>query len=142
MSSPASSGSPILDRLRDQNLTLLVERGGRLVFASDRRGMRTLYYAVVEHLDLFEGADVADRVVGLASAYVLLHARAARVFATVMSHDARRALRESGIPHEAQTFVKQVVDAPHDAAVPMEAIAREAGSPGRFVEELRARLAP
>src|SRR5688572_10826782 len=65
----------MLDRLKAGALTLLVEREGRLVHASDRGGLKPLYDGVIVHPELFEGAEVADRVVGLAAAYLLVHAR-------------------------------------------------------------------
>lgn len=139
----ATTNSPILDRLKKGGHTLRAERGGKLLFLSDRRGLRALYETVSEHPDLFEGSEVADKVVGLAAAFILIHMRSARVCALVMSQEARRALKEAVVPHEAETLVKAIQDGPQDAAIlPLEQMAREAGTPARFVEELRLRLAP
>jgi hypothetical protein len=136
-----SQKNSLLDRLRAEKLTLLVERGGKRVFASDRRGIRTLYEAVSDNLALFEGSEVADKVVGLAAAYILVYARAGKISATLMSQEARRFLKDSNVPHDADSFVKALDEQPHEA-VPAETIARASQSPSTFVEELRARLAP
>ena len=132
---------PMLARLRAEACTLLVEREGRVMFASDRRGLRPLWRAVTEHQDVVEGADVADKVIGLAAAYLLLYGRVGRVFAGIMSQDARRVLRDANVPHEAESFVKQILDESRDEPCPMEQLAREAGEVARFVDELRTRLA-
>jgi hypothetical protein len=141
MAQTTSVRYPILDRLRGGELTLLVERGGRLIFASDRPGIKSLYRAVHEHLELFEGSDVADKVVGIAAAYLLVYARVGRVYAQVCGKDAQRVLKEAGIQVETESLVKQIDDDPREP-YPMEALAREAGGPARFVEELRARFTP
>src|SRR5262245_23244224 len=141
MGHSTSQKNSLLDRLRAEKLTLLVERGGKRVFASDRRGIRTLYEAVSENLALFEGSDVADKVVGLAAAYILVYARVGKISAALMSQEARRFLKEAGVAHEADSFVKALEEQPHDP-VPAESIARASQSPSTFVEELRARLAP
>lgn len=131
----------LLERMRSGGLTLLVERQGRLAFASDRTGLRPLYRGVVEHPDLFEGAEVADRVVGLAAAYLLLQAKVARVSAGVMAREAERALAEAGIESEAETKVKALTDPPlQPDGIGLEQMAREAASPAHFLEALRAKL--
>jgi hypothetical protein len=130
----------MLERLHAGGLTLLVEREGRLVHASDRGGLKPLYEGIIEHPQLFEGAEVADRVVGLAAAYLLVYARAARVATPVMTRDAERALGEAGIPFVAQSRVKHIEDLPLPDGVGMEELARDSVTPATFVEALRTRF--
>jgi iron complex outermembrane receptor protein len=130
----------MLERLHAGGLTLLVEREGRLVHASDRAGLRPLYEGVIEHPQLFEGADVADRVVGLAAAYLLVHAHAARVATPVITRDAEKALAEAGIPFSAQSRVKHIEDVPLPDGVGVEQLAHDSVTPATFVEALRSRF--
>lgn len=134
------AGDKLLERLKVGALTLLVEREGHLVHASDRGGLRPLYDAFIEHPELLEGADVADRVVGLAAAYILVHARVARVATTVIARDAEKALNEAGIPFTSQSRVKQLQDVPLANGVGIEQLARDSVTPATFVEALRLKL--
>jgi len=130
----------MLERLRLGGLTLLVEREGRLVHASDRGGLRPLYEGIIEHPQLFEGAEVADRVVGLAAAYLLVHAHVARVVSPLMTRDAERALNEAGIPFNSQSRVKSLEDLPLPDGTGMEELAKDSVTPATFVEALRSRF--
>lgn len=130
----------MLERLRAGGLTLLVEREGRLVHASDRGGLRPLYEGIIEHPQLFEGAEVADRVIGLAAAYLLVHAHVARVATTVITKDAEKAFTDAGVIFASQSRVKALEDLPLPDGVGMEELARESVTPATFVEALRARF--
>jgi len=127
---------PIVARLEEQALELLVESSGRLVYASDRGGINALKEAIFAYADLFDGADVALPAVGLGAAYLLIHAKAGRVYAQVMSHEARRVLEEEGIEHGAASFVRNL---PQSAALisSQDARARDAITLLAFVEELK-----
>jgi hypothetical protein len=130
----------MLDRLKAGGLTLLVEREGRLVHASDRGGLKPLYDGAIVHPELFEGAEVADRVVGLAAAYLLVHARVARVVTPLIARDAEKAFQEAGIPFHATSRVKNLEDVPIGDGVSVEQLAHESVTPATFVEQLRTRF--
>jgi len=134
------AGDRLLERLQVGGLKLLVEREGRLAHASDRGGLRPLYEGIIEHPELFEGADVADRIVGLAAANLLVHARVARVATTLISRDAERALTEAGISFTARSRVKELEDVALADGVGVEQLARDSVTPATFVEALRTRF--
>ena len=141
MSGRATTPAGPLGRLEAGGLALLVERGGELVFASDRTGLRPLFRGVLEHPDLLEGSTIACQQVGLAAAYLLLHARVAKVATFAASREGERVLSEAGVACEARQKVKAFEDEPvFPDGTGLEALAAEAGSPGRFWEALRARL--
>lgn len=126
----------IVQRLLEQGLGLLVESEGRLTFASDRRGMAPLKTAVFEHPDLLDGSDVALREVGLAAAYLLIYAKAGRVYSQVMTREARAALADEGIEHRSDSFVKKL-SSPVPPTGTLDAQAQEAVTPQAFVEAFR-----
>ena len=130
----------LLERLRAGELTLLVERGGRLAFASDRSGLRPLFRAVLEHPELFEGAEVGCHEVGLATAYLFLYAKVTRVATDLVAKEAERALDEAGVAVAADQRLKQLDSPSAVEALDYDQLARDAGSVGRFVEDLRNRL--
>ncbi|MBX3467658.1 MAG: DUF1893 domain-containing protein [Planctomycetes bacterium] len=129
---------PILERLTRGKLRLLVEGdGGQLRLASDRPGLGPLRDAVFAHPGLLDGADVAMPAVGVAAALLLIHAKAGRVHARVLSHDARKALDAEGIEHQAEQVQKKLPEEHLAELEPLEGRAREALTPLAFVEELR-----
>ena len=130
----------MLERLRLGGLTLLVEREGRLVHASDRGGLRPLYEGIIEHPQLFDGAEVADRVVGLAAAYLLIHARVGRLSTPLITKDAEKALNEAGISFSSTSRIKQLQDVAFPDGMGMEQLARDSVSPATFVDSLRTRF--
>ncbi len=130
----------MLERLRLGGLTLLVEREGRLVHASDRGGLKPLYEGIIEHPQLFDGAEVADRVVGLAAAYLLIHARVGRLSTPLITKDAEKALNEAGISFSSTSRIKQLQDVAFPDGVGMEQLARDSVSPATFVDSLRTRF--
>lgn len=128
---------PILERLTRGKLQLLVESDGQLALASDRPGLAPLRDAVFEHGSLLDGADVAMPAVGIAAALLLIHAKAGRVYAGVMTQEARKALDGEGIEHHEGQLVKKLADEHLAAFEAFDARAREAVTPLAFVEELR-----
>jgi hypothetical protein len=132
----------VLDRMTRSKLCLLVESQGQLALASDRPGLMPLRDAVFDHPQLVDGADVAVPAAGLAVAYLLIHGKAGRVFAPVMTQEARRALEDEGIEHHAGKLVKKLQDerggsggaAEHEV---LDERARQAVTPLAFVEDLR-----
>lgn len=133
----ARAEDPILERLTRGKLRLLVESGGQLVIASDRTGLAPLRDAVFEHAPLLDGADIAMPAVGIAAAQLLIHAKAGRVYAGVLTQEARKVLDGEGIEHHAGQVVKKLGDDLAAAFDAVDARAREAVTPLAFVEELR-----
>jgi hypothetical protein len=133
----AATTEPILERLAQGKLRLLVENNGQLVLASDRPGLGPLRDAIFEHASLLDGADVALSAVGLAAALLLIHAKAGRIYTTAMTQEARKALDGEGIEHHAAAIGKKLPEEHAEAHEPFDARAREALTPLAFVEDLR-----
>ncbi len=127
----------IVDRLEQGKLRFLVEQQGTLLFASDRPGLLPLRDAVFEHGRLLDGADVAVPACGLGCAYLMLFAKAGRVFARVMSREAHRALAEEGIEHAAGQVLERLPEEHRAAHEPLDVRARAAVTPLAFVEDVR-----
>jgi hypothetical protein len=125
----------LVDRLRKEKLTLLVEGGGELLFASDRLGLKPLRELVFEHPHLLDGADAALPTVGLAAAYLLIHAKVGRVFTKVMTYEARRAFDDVGIEYQAGSHARKL--ASDDPSASHDPQAKDAVTWQAFVEEFK-----
>ena len=128
---------PILDRLEQQHLTVLIEVDGQLGFATDREGLRPLFDVTVEHPELVDGADAALPAVGLGAAYLLIVAKVGRVFTGLLTHEARAALDEEGIEHEAEKTVKKLPEPYQTRFSALDERARQAVTAQAFAEDLR-----
>ncbi len=127
---------PIIERLAQQQLTLLVEQEGKLIFASDRPGLAALRDALFFHPELLDGSEVALPGVGLAAAYLLILGKAGEVHAQALSREAKDALAEEGIEHRG-SVVKKLPQASAEPMATLDARAREAVTPQAFVDDLK-----
>lgn len=127
--------APLLERLIESDLTLLVEAEDDVLCASDRPGLQALRDFALQHTDLLDGSDVALPDVGLAAAYLLLHAKVGRVWAGVISDEAKQLLSEEGIEFEAGKTRR--TDSKDPVLAELDALARDAVSQSAFVEDLR-----
>lgn len=131
----------ILSRLQNEDLSLYAERDGVLQFSSDRAGLRPLLRGVSEFPEAFENSTVADRVVGLAAAYLLIHGKVKEVHAGLVSEEGRKALEEAGIALKASEEVADLHDDAGEGPCPMDTLARSSGGVALFVDELQRQFA-
>lgn len=125
----------VLTRMRDEQLTLRVERDGVLVAASDRPGLKPLQGMSFHRPDLLDGSDVALPSLGLAAAYLLIYAKVGRAFAGSMTKEARSLFREEGIEFVADSFVRKL---PSDEPLgQFDGMAKQSVTLLAFVEELK-----
>lgn len=128
---------PLLDRLEAKGLNLLVERGGELIFASDRPALEALRSVIFTQPDLLLDAEAALPATGLAAAYLLILARVARVTTRVITHDAKAVLAEEGIEQTSTSSGKALPERFALAATEYERRALAAITPQAFLEELK-----
>ncbi|MBI2872225.1 MAG: DUF1893 domain-containing protein [Chloroflexi bacterium] len=77
-------------------MSLLVEMGSKVLFASSEHGIWPLVRCVAAHRAQIAGATAFDRVVGRAAARLFAHAQVARVYTPVASQPAVDALSGAG----------------------------------------------
>jgi hypothetical protein len=130
----------VLKKLDEQNINLFVERDGRMSYASDRKGLRPLLRGVTEFSKAFQGAVVADRVVGLAASYLLVHGQIEEVEAKTITDEACEFLEKRGIRYKYQKKIEMLLNARRKAECPMEIMARGSGGVMLFVEDLKRQL--
>lgn len=130
----------LLTKLENDELTLYAQRDGVMTLASDRRGLRPLLEAATKTPEALEGAEVADRVVGLAAAYLLVFAKVASVKTKIITAEARAVLEEAEIEAKAVEETDNLIEAGRKTPCPMEVLARESGGVFLFIDELQRQL--
>lgn len=90
--------SRYLEELERTGLSLLIYRGGEVIFSSAGGGMRPLLEAI-ETLgrDMLRGTIVADKIVGRAAALLIVYMEAAEAHAAIISAAAREVFNMYGL---------------------------------------------
>ena len=97
-----------LAEFASQNLSLLVEKGDRILFASHGKRLEPLLQAILALGEASQGTTVIDKMLGGAAAKLLVYARVRKVLTPVASKPAVDILQEAGIPLEAIQVIDRV----------------------------------
>lgn len=129
-----------LKTLQDQDLTLYVEKDGVVTFSSDRQGLRPLLRGVTKFGSAFRGAIVADKVVGLAAAYLLVRGKVKEVHTLLASKPGIETLEHHGIKISANKTIDDLIDPETKERCSMETLAETAGGVSLFINALQRQL--
>lgn len=101
--------------------------GETLVFRN--RGVIDLFNAVTDHPELAQGATVADKVIGLGAAFLLVKGGVTEVYAEVISRPAANELQSAGISLSYGKIVDHIINREGTGICPVEQLTAEAKSP-------------
>lgn len=100
--------------------------GKTIVFR--RRGVADLFDAVTSHPDLTQGTSVADKVIGLGAAFLLVKGGVAEVYAEVISRPAVSKLQDAGISLSYGKTVEHIINREGTGICPVEQLTSTAQS--------------
>jgi iron complex outermembrane receptor protein len=121
-------------------VTLRIERDGRELWRSSASGLRPLVEAVLTLGEGLRGASAYDKVVGLASAKLLVYAGVAEARADVASAPAVRFAERVGLLLGAVVVTPRILNRERTGLCPMEVLALEEESPEAFFRAVAQRL--
>lgn len=101
--------------------------GETIVFHN--RGVIDLFNAVTSHPDLAQGAIVADKVIGLGAAFLLVKGGVTEVYAEVISRPAANELQSAGISLSYDKIVDHIINREGTGICPVERLTANAKSP-------------
>ena len=110
-----------MKRLLADGKTLVVAKGGVIVFTSEARMVAPIKAALAENPDLLRGAIVADKVVGKAAAKMHIEAGVRKVVTPVVAEKAKTMLETAGIAVEAETTVPMILNRERTGECPLDA---------------------
>lgn len=99
-------------------ITLAVEKNGR-VYISGLRGIKPVLNFIDEG-NILNGASVADRIIGKASAMLLVKAGIKELYAEVLSESGEAILKKYNIPYSYGSKVEYIVNRTNTGMCPME----------------------
>ena len=124
--------------LEEEQLNLVIVKGGQVLFSSSDRGVAPFFQAVQSMEEHLHNAAVADRVVGLAVAMLCLHARIASVYAGIVSQGALDMLRGQGMTLTSENVVPHIFNYDGTDLCPFEKLARNCSEPSQLFAALQA----
>lgn len=108
-----------VSRLYRENLSCVVEKEGN-TYTSGQFGIKPLMQFLRENRRFFEGAVVADKVIGKAAALLLIDGGVSEVFGAVMSESAAAFLSAYNVPFGYCELVPMIENRTHTGMCPME----------------------
>lgn len=116
-------------RLKENNLSLVIVKGGKVIFESRLHGLTGLIQAIDSLGEHLPSSSVADKIVGRAAALLLIYSHVSDVYATTISLDGLNLLIEGGIRVEYDNLVSRIMNRQGNDICPFEKISLTISSP-------------
>ena len=89
-------------------------------YSSKKRGIAPLLLPIKDNRRFFDGAYVADKVIGKAAAELLIYSGAKYVYANTISRLASEAFDSHGVEYDYSTLTDRIINRNGDGPCPME----------------------
>lgn len=126
-----------LKYLKQNNLSIHIEKGGRTIFESHDPMLKPLFVCLLEKRDELVGATVVDKIVGRAAALLMTLGRVREVFTPLASEAAKLVLDAAGISLRAEKMIPYIVNRDNTGMCPMEKMANECETAEDFFAKLK-----
>ena len=120
------------------NNSLVLVKCGKIIYSSKYSGLRPLYECVKKYKGKHKGLTLYDKVVGLASARLIVYSSLIfEVITTVISVSAKKLLEDNNISIKAAIIVKNILNKEKSFTCPMEVRAEKISSNEEFFHVMR-----
>jgi hypothetical protein len=127
--------------VEEENLKLVIVKGGRVLFSSNESGVAPLFHAIQSMGKSLYNAALADRIVGSAVAMLCIHARITSVHAGVASQGALDMLRREGVTINTKNIVPHISNYDGTDLCPFEKMATGCQKPSELLTALQSLFA-
>lgn len=110
---------PLKEKLKEDDATLVAQVKGE-IYESHLHGIGPILNPMKENLSFFEDGIVVDRVIGKATAMLLILSKVKYIYAYVMSEKAKEILDMYHIDYGYEETVPYIINRTHDGMCPME----------------------
>ena len=107
-------------RLKENNLTLSIVKGGKVLFETQSHGIIGLLQAIEKLGKELIESSVADKIVGRAAALLCAYSGVASVFAVTISEEGRRALEDNHVFYQFENRVPNILNYKRTDLCPFE----------------------
>ena len=115
------------------NFVLVSDRG---TLKSHARGIMPIYENIKNNKSFFEGASVADRVIGRAAAILLIYGGIKDLYTDLISDRAIEILEEAGVSLTYSSKVEDILNKDKSGPCPMESLAKDLPSAQVLIERI------
>jgi hypothetical protein len=110
-----------MNKINYAKFSLVLEIQGNLVFSSDKQGIRPLLECVKQHRGTITGANLYDKVIGLAAAKIIIYSgMISEVETPLASKKAIALLKKNNIIINAKVVVDSILNKEKKDTCPME----------------------
>ncbi|MDR0671312.1 MAG: DUF1893 domain-containing protein [Oscillospiraceae bacterium] len=117
--------------------TFVIVGENKLLYHSDKRGLRPLLELIDSDPSRLEGSIVGDRIVGRAAALLLIRGRVKAVFAQLIADEAIDLLQRHGVLPTWQETIPYVVERDMTSRYKLDLYLKEVEDPQRAVAMIR-----
>ena len=123
--------------LREEELSLVVAKNGRILFRSKSHGVSDLLAMISDIGGLAEGASLADSIVGRAAALLCVYSKIIAVYGANMSEGALSVLKANDIKCEYGTLVPKILNRKKNDICPFDKAVLGTDDPNIALDRLR-----
>lgn len=106
-------------KLNEEQLSLIADRKGD-IYTSKLHGIGPIINPMKEDLNYFQNAIVVDKVIGKATAMLLILSKVEYIYAYVLSEKAKEILDHYQIDYDYEALVPYIINRTKDGMCPME----------------------
>jgi len=125
-----------MEKLTRNNLSLLVEKNGEVLYTSEAPRLKPLFACILEQGDAMQESLVIDKVIGRAAALLCVYAGVSAVVTPLASETAKSVLAEHNIPLYADKVTPRILNQEQTDLCPMEKMSLNFDSPEAFFNHL------
>jgi hypothetical protein len=124
-------------KLMEENFSLVIVKKGKVLFKTQKHGIRGFLEAIKKLDKNLVAASAADKVVGVAAAMLCSYTGVASIFAQTISEKGIGVLQENNIIYQYERRVPNILNRDKTDVCPFEKLAMSAGNPEEVYVKLK-----
>jgi hypothetical protein len=134
-------GSRLLTRLDEEKLSVIIVSKSKVLYTSKVHGIAPLIDAIDKlGVDALRGSEVADRVIGKASALLICYFEARKAFAKIMSVAGAEVLRSHAIDFLTEKSTKEIRNRNNSDICPFEKAVLQIDNPSEAYRLIKSQI--
>lgn len=109
--------------LEEDNLALAVVKNGELIYKSQEKGIKPMYFLAINEKGILKGTSIADKVIGKGAAMLCSYIGAKELYAQLISEGAIKVLEEENIVYTYDRICPYIKNREKSDMCPVEKIA-------------------
>lgn len=109
--------------LEEDNLSIAVVKNGELIYKSQEKGIKPMYFLAVNEKGTLKGVSIADKVIGKGAAMLCSYIGAKELYAQLISEGAIEVLEEENIVYTYDRICPYIKNREKSDMCPVEKIA-------------------